>query len=76
MSDYDKYLYSEYEKHMPMSGITFQASEAFNKLQTALGNEYTAVMEAIEGHYNEKAFQVYKSGYNSGMRFLTNKITS
>lgn len=76
MTEFEKYLYTEYEKHIPMNGITLQASEAFNRMQKALEGDYIEVMEGIEAHYCDKAFQGYKRGFKDGIRFFMGMATA
>lgn len=76
MSRYEEYLYSEYGNTPVKDEMTLQASEAFMRLQKALGSEYTPVMEEIEAHYNQKVFRGYETGFRRGIRFLLNQATS
>jgi len=76
MTDFEKYLNSEYERNLDeiQQGVTLSASEAFSRINTALANDYTEVMGELEAHYDDKALQGYMRGWKDGIRFLLRTV--
>jgi len=78
MTEHEKYLYSEYGKNHEeiMRGVTHSASEAYSRINIALGEKYTDVMSELEAHHDDKVFQGYIRGYKDGIRHILNMATS
>jgi len=78
MTEHEKYLYFEYMKNHNeiMCGIDLTASEAYYRINIALGEKYTETMEDLEAHHDNKVFQGYIRGYKDGIRHILNMATS
>lgn len=76
MTGMEKYLYSRFEniKIDVLTDIT--VSEAYSRINAALGKDYSETMGTIEKHASDKAFIAYSKGFKDGMSFMLNMVTT
>lgn len=80
MSEFEKYLYSNYETRRESIGNDVirldEMKEACNMLNEMMGiKEYRDLMGVFETDKDGYAFEGYKKGFGDGMRFLMNMVT-